>query len=432
MSAALAAAEERRDELMARLSAHQATLPLRYWRQQAHFTVPADDPAMTRKALRNGTAPMARLMERYGVSATALAARLELAAAVVEELLARPQPAPLVILDGEDALAPGDEAADVALRNVVALLSEPAELRDGVPPLRFFRPPGPTDGAGMRTLLTLLWALAERSGAAHPSLDAPSSGGPFPLDGIVVPKIRHPEEIDLVDEVLTEAEADLGLPSASVLLAILVESGWAVAQLPEIARRAAGRLCALIYGPVDHAADIGLPAIAPDHPVTRAARTAIVDVAGAVGVPAIDGMTLAYPVADPALDEAANRERFLDRVALVYRDARDARALGMLGKWVGHPAQLFAAMLAFDDAFAAERLSAEAAKLEEYRSGTRSGRGAMIIAGEMSDRATDRHARVLLRQAVAVGRFEPDRALELGIIAPGELDEARVLQVAGR
>ena len=41
----------------------------------------------------------------------------------------------------------------------------------------------------------------------------------------------------------------------------------------------------------------------------------------------------------------------------------------------------------------------------------------------MSDRATDRHARVVLRQATALGRFDPQRALALGVIDAAELAE---------
>jgi citrate lyase beta subunit len=175
---------------------------------------------------------------------------------------------------------------------------------------------------------------------------------------------------------------------------------------------------------------VGLPAIAPRHPVAELARATIVNVAGAVGVPAIDGMTLDYPVADPDLDAAANRRRFLERVALVHREALDARALGMLGKWVGHPAQLFAVLLAFEEALTPAVLASAAASLEAYRAAVDSARGATIIAGAMADRATDRHARVVLRQAVALGRFDPARALELEIIAPAELAEARALQAS--
>jgi hypothetical protein len=141
-------------------------------------------------------------------------------------------------------------------------------------------------------------------------------------------------------------------------------------------------------------------------------------------VPAIDGMTLDYPVADPALDAAANRVRWLDRMRLVYDDAVRARELGMLGKWVGHPAQLFAVLLAYEAGLTDEALGHEAGKLEAYGAAVAADQGATMIAGVMSDRATDRHARVVLRQATALGRFEPARALALGVISDGELDEA--------
>ena len=160
--------------------------------------------------------------------------------------------------------------------------------------LRFYRPPGLNLETTARELYGLLWALVERS-----------SDGTIPLDGIVFPKIEHPEEVDLVHGMLTEAERALGLPVGGIRVAYLVESGWAAAQLPEIAPRAADRLCALVFGLADYSADLGLPAIANEHPIADWARAEIVDVAGAVGVPAIDGMTLDYPVADPALDAAA-------------------------------------------------------------------------------------------------------------------------------
>jgi citrate lyase beta subunit len=175
----------------------------------------------------------------------------------------------------------------------------------------------------------------------------------------------------------------------------------------------------------DYSADLGLPEIAIDHPLADWVRAEIVNVAGAVGVPSLDGMTLAYPVADPALDASANRERFLERMALCYRDAVRARDLGMTGKWVGHPAQLFATLLAFDAPAEAPALEGAAAALEAYRSAVEDeGRGATMIGGTMADRATDRHARALLRRAVAGGRFDVDRAVALGVIEPDELDDA--------
>jgi citrate lyase beta subunit len=111
---------------------------------------------------------------------------------------------------------------------------------------------------------------------------------------------------------------------------------------------------------------------------------------------------------------------------MAYQDAVHARDAGMAGKWVGHPAQLFATLLAFDAAFDRRALEQEAKKLLAYeRSEREDGRGATIINGVMSDRATDRHARVLLRRAAANGWLDPDRALALGVITNNELDDAR-------
>jgi citrate lyase subunit beta/citryl-CoA lyase len=396
-----------RDELAPR----DVRLPLRFWRQQAHFTTPAE-AGIARKAVEGGTSPMSRILERFEVGPAMLADRLGADIARVERLLAEPRRAPLVMLDAEDALALTDEAVEQARTDAADVLLDADWSGGGPRTLRFYRPPGLALGSTPRELYGLLWRLTERS-----------TDGTIPLDGIVFPKVEHPEEVDLLHGMLTEAERALGLPIGGIRVAYLVESGWAAAQLPSIAQRAADRLCALVFGLADYSADIGLRSIANEHPLADWARATIVDVAGAAGVPAIDGMTLDYPVADPALDPASNRTRFLERMQLVYRDAVRAREMGMQGKWVGHPAQLFAVLLAFDSVDADEELETEAAKLAAYDAAVRGGLGATMIEGVMSDRATDRHARVVLRRATALGGFDPQRALELGVIEPHELED---------
>ena len=413
LDGAIAAGDARRLAVRALLADRGAHLPLRFWRQAAHLTTPAADAVMARKAVEGGTAPVARMLERLGLTAGDLADRLELDRALVETRLAAPSRAPLVMLDGEDAIAPGDAVAARAL----AVASDTLAGADWGPPgagtLRFYRPPGLNLETTVRDLYTLLWRLRERT-----------EGRPYPLDGIVFPKVEHPEEVDLVNDLLSDAEASLGLTAGQIRVAYLVESGWAAGQLPEIARRAAPRLASLIFGLADYSADLGLPTIANDHPLADWARAEIVAVAGAVGVPAIDGMTLDYPVTDPALDATTNRTRWLDRMRLVYDDALRARSMGMLGKWVGHPAQLFAVLLANEASLTDAVLEAEAAKLEAYGAAVAVDEGATMIDGVMSDRATDRHARTVLRQATAAGRFDPARALGLGVIAADELSDA--------
>lgn len=413
LAAAIAAADAERLSVRERLSVLEADLPLRYWRQQAHFTTPAADAAMARKAVESGTAPVGRMLERLGLTAADLAERLAVPAALVEGQLAHPLRAPLVMLDGEDAIAPGDEvAARAAAVSASTFLEADWGGTNGPRTLRFFRPPGLDLDSTVRDLYRLLWRL---------SADTPE--GTFPLDGIVMPKVEHPEEVDLVNGVLERAESALGIPIGTIRVAYLIESGWAAAQLAELARRAAPRLASLIFGLADYSADLGLPAIANDHLLSDWARAEIVAVAGGVGVPAIDGMTLEYPVSDPRLDAAANRRRWLNRMRLVYDEAVRARELGMSGKWVGHPAQLFAVLLAWEAGVSDDAIAAEAAKLAAYASAVANEVGATMIEGVMSDRATDRHAKALLRKAVAIGRFDPRAAVSLGIVSESEVAE---------
>src|SRR5579862_9742525 len=101
-------ASRRQSDLLLAAGGRRALLPLRYWRQAAHFTTPAADEAMGRKAIEGGTRPMARILERFGVSPVELADHLEVDADDVSRLLELPRRAPLVMLDGEDAQALND------------------------------------------------------------------------------------------------------------------------------------------------------------------------------------------------------------------------------------------------------------------------------------------------------------------------------------
>ena len=49
-----------------RSAERRTDLPLRYWRQQAHFTTPAADAAMARKAVEGGTAAVPACSSGWG------------------------------------------------------------------------------------------------------------------------------------------------------------------------------------------------------------------------------------------------------------------------------------------------------------------------------------------------------------------------------
>lgn len=77
LQAAILEGDARRLAVRAELAERRVSLPLRYWRQQAHLTTPAADAAMARKAVEGGTAALPRMLERLGLTSADLAARLD-------------------------------------------------------------------------------------------------------------------------------------------------------------------------------------------------------------------------------------------------------------------------------------------------------------------------------------------------------------------
>ena len=168
LAAAVARADARRLELRERLAARRVDLPLRYWRQQVHFTTPAErDIAI--KALTGGTAPMSRILERFGVAPADLAERLGVDAETVEALLARPRRSPMVMVDAEDALADTPESVERGRADAIEVLGHADAAGDGPRTLRFFRPPGLNLETTASELYAVLWGLVERHGPGRPA-----------------------------------------------------------------------------------------------------------------------------------------------------------------------------------------------------------------------------------------------------------------------
>lgn len=402
----VARAEREREHVLAGVDRLTVELPLKFWRQQAHYTTPASNYRLAEGAASRGFAPTPRILGKYGIEAADLAEAFDTPVSAVEALLESDPRAPLVMIDGEDAQALDEEVVMQGRANAVQVFRE----AHWGPTLRFYRPSGLRLPFCLGDLTTVL--LEAGDGLAPEA---------YPIDGIIFPKVEQAAEITWVSDVLASVERRLGLPHGHIKLQFLVESGWAAANLGELARAAMPRLAGIIFGIADYAADLALPDIRYDHPVCDWARAEVVNMAGAVGVPAIDAMTVNYPVADADLSPEDNRRRILQRLKECYDDARHSIALGMNGKWVGHPAQLFAVLLAYQQHLATGAISSEAEKIRAYRQAAGEKVGATIIDGVMSDRATDRHARARLREAVALGLFPAEEGIELGVVTREEV-----------
>lgn len=401
--------EEKRERLLNEVvQGHAVRLPLKYLRQQAHFTTPASNYEVACKAVEKGSSATARILEKVQITTNELSQLLQVSRTELEEELETDPHAPLVMVDSEDAQALREDVIERGRRNAGVIFRE---ARWGKT-LRFYRPSGLNLDYCIQDLVEVLSRSAQGSPPER-----------FPIDGVVWPKPEHPEEISFVCEMLTEMEKRLGLAENRIRLEFLVESGWAAAQLPLLVKAALPRLAGIIFGIADYSADIGLPGIVNNHPVCDWARAAIVNIAGAVGVPAIDNMTMNYPVASPKLSGEENRTFILQRIREVFEDTRHGIELGMDGKWVGHPLQLFVVRLAFRLALPKEEIRAETEKLLRYAESVAEERGATMIQGVMTDRATDRHTRTRLRKAIALGLLDAGKGLELGLISREEYEE---------
>lgn len=135
---------------------------------------------------------------------------------------------------------------------------------------------------------------------------------------ILIPKVGHPREIQLVEEVLGEVEADLSLLA-------LLETSEGIANAPQIAQRP--QVKALLFGSADWSTETGAD-MGWDSLLTP--RSLIVQAAAQAGIQAIDGVWVD-----------------LDDLDGLYRETRRIKQLGFVGRAILHPKQIGATHNAF-------------------------------------------------------------------------------------
>ncbi|MEW6775526.1 MAG: aldolase/citrate lyase family protein [Bdellovibrionota bacterium] len=400
---------QKRKKLLKERNDCQADLPLRYLRQSAHFTTPASNFEMISKAVA-GMASAERILTSLGISFEDIANTIGQPVDRVKAPLSGYLGSPLVMVDGEDAQALDPKVLELGRENAIRAFTE----LDWQQTLAFYRPSGILLEYSAFDLVTVFTETAKRV-----------KKGDFPIHGIIWPKVEHPSEIEWVCELLAKIEKRIGLKENTIRLEFLIESGWGVANMPGLVRSSAERLAGLIWGIADYSADTNLPEIDNNNPVCDWVRMEIVNICGGVNVPAIDNMTLNYPVKGKNLSDADNKKKILGALKEVYEDTLHGIHIGMSGKWVGHPLQLFMVMIAYGNALRIDIVEKELKELEEYEAARKSGLGAAMIAGKMADRATDRHVRNRLRKAIALGQCDAKRGLDLSLITQKEFDQLK-------
>ena len=209
------------------------------------------------------------------------------------------------------------------------------------------------------------------------------------LDILIVPKVKSARDIWWVDTLLTQIEKYLHLPH-HIGLEVLIEEVEAMLHVEEISQ-ASPRLEALIFGPGDYSASQGIDSRGiggsiDNYPgdLFHYARNKIAIAARASGIDAIDGAYADFHDADGYQSECVR-----------------ARTLGFVGKWAIHPSQIELANQCFSPSPAevayARRLDAA------YTAATEQGAGAIAFEGKMVDAAIIRSIRNTLHKADLIG-----------------------------
>jgi citrate lyase subunit beta/citryl-CoA lyase len=268
------------------------------------------------------------------------------------------------------------------------------DLEDAVPPAE------KTDATRAQVAAALAeaaWAAPARSVRVN-GVDSPwfrddvvqiVRGAAGRLHTIVLPKVESADELAAAGLLLDELEAELGL--GPIGLEAQIESARGLLHVDRIAG-GSPRLEALIFGPGDLAASLGIPqreigAIDPDYPGDQwhYARSRIAVAAHGNGIDPVDGPFAAF--------------RDLEGFA---ETARRARLLGFVGKWVIHPGQIEASNRAFSPS--AAEIAAARRLIGALDDAARDGRAALELDGAMIDEASRRLAEAVLARASGAER----------------------------
>jgi citrate lyase subunit beta / citryl-CoA lyase len=219
------------------------------------------------------------------------------------------------------------------------------------------------------------------------------------LDFVMIPKAEEMGHVLFVDELLSQIEQTSG-PDERIGIEVQIETARGLTNVDGIAR-ASERIEALVFGPADMSASLGLPALTAGLPMPgypgdhwHYVMSRILVAARTAGVQAIDGPYLSIENLD-GLRENAGR----------------ARALGYDGKWAVHPSQIEVLNQVFSPT--PEEFERAEAILRAYRHAADiERRGAVMFGSEMIDEASRKMAEQLLARGLAAGMGESGKGRE--------------------
>jgi citrate lyase beta subunit len=234
---------------------------------------------------------------------------------------------------------------------------------------------------GKKERLVRINAVTDDSPLWKTDIDGVIDGKP---DGLVIPKVESPSQVNAVADYLTVIERDHGWDEGSVILIAIVETALGIVNLKEIASQSQ-RLVALAFGAEDLAGSMGATRT-PDGWEGFYGRSAVVVHAKAFGLQAID---------TPFVDLVADSSQLI-------AETEQAHYLGYDGKLAIHPRHIEPIQSVFtpsDDAIRrAKRL------VEAHNAHQAENMGVFALDGKMVDMPMVRAAETILARAKAAGK----------------------------
>jgi len=266
-----------------------------------------------------------------------------------------------VMLDIEDGVAPAEK--DAARQQIASSLDAIAQ-----------------QGASARTPARYVRINAVGHERMFSDLGAVVRPG---LEGLVLPKVDSPGQVDTVEEVLDRKEPEMEIPRGSIRLLVAIESPRGLFQAQEIAA-ASPRVIGLIFGAEDFGKEMGLPLRREGEARDLLyARSAFVCSAAAAGVQAVDGVW-------PDIQDAEGLKTF----------ALQSRRLGFTGMSSIHPSQIDAINAAFTPS--AEEVEYCRKVVQAFDEARSRGEGSIAFGGQLIDLPIVERARRTLALAASL------------------------------
>lgn len=203
------------------------------------------------------------------------------------------------------------------------------------------------------------------------------------LDCVMFPKAESAREIELLDQMIGDLEAQRGMPSGGVQLWLIIESALGLHNAQAIAL-ASQRIVAIGLGAEDFTLDIGVEPT-PDGRELFYGKTQMIVVARVAGVQPVG--TLA------SMADYRDTER-------LTRVIHESRRMGFMGSSCIHPAQVAPLNTHFSPAV--DEVTYARRVISAFDEAEATGRGSVGIDGKMIDIPVVERARHVLARAEAI------------------------------